>query len=53
MSPPVDSVDSSPDMPKKVDVVIIGGGIVGVSTALALTRKGHSVALCEKGEDRR
>jgi glycine/D-amino acid oxidase-like deaminating enzyme len=49
MSPPVDSVDSSPDLPKKVDVVIIGGGIVGVSTALALTRKGHSVALCEKG----
>ena len=37
-------------MPKKVDVVIVGGGIAGVSTAFFLARKGVSVALCEKGE---
>jgi glycine/D-amino acid oxidase-like deaminating enzyme len=30
-------------------VVIIGGGIIGASTALFLAEKGHSVVLCEKG----
>ena len=30
-------------------VVVIGGGIIGVTTALFLAEKGHSVALCEKG----
>lgn len=37
-------------VPKEVDVVIVGGGIVGVCTALAFWRKGVSVAVCEKGE---
>jgi glycine/D-amino acid oxidase-like deaminating enzyme len=37
---------SSPDT---ADVVIIGGGIVGVSTAWFLAREGINVALCEKG----
>ncbi|MGW8171557.1 MAG: FAD-dependent oxidoreductase [Stutzerimonas stutzeri] len=32
-----------------VDVVVIGGGIIGVSTALELAERGVSVALCEKG----
>jgi glycine/D-amino acid oxidase-like deaminating enzyme len=36
-------------LPKHVDVVVIGGGIVGASTALELAERGHSVALCEKG----
>jgi glycine/D-amino acid oxidase-like deaminating enzyme len=36
-------------LPKSVDVVIIGGGIVGVSAAWHLARRGLSVALCEKG----
>jgi glycine/D-amino acid oxidase-like deaminating enzyme len=35
--------------PDKVDVVIIGAGIVGASAALELTEMGMSVALCEKG----
>jgi len=35
--------------PEVADVVIIGGGIVGVSTAWFLARQGVSVALCEKG----
>jgi len=30
--------------------VIIGGGIIGTSTAFFLARKGVAVALCEKGE---
>ena len=36
-------------IPASADVVIIGGGIVGVSTAWFLARQGVSVALCEKG----
>ena len=32
------------------DILIIGGGIIGVSTAYALARKGVSVTLIEKGE---
>ena len=36
-------------LPSKVEVVIIGGGIVGTSTAYYLAKMGISVALCEKG----
>ena len=49
MSPPVDLVHSNPDVPTRTGVVIIGGGIVGVTTALFLAEKGHAVVLCEKG----
>lgn len=41
-------VGSEP-LPAKQDVVVIGGGIVGVSTALFLAEKGLSVTLVEKG----
>ncbi len=36
-------------VPEKADIVIIGGGIVGVSTAWFLARQGVDVVLCEKG----
>ena len=36
-------------IPGSADIVIIGGGIVGVSTAWFLARQGVRVALCEKG----
>ena len=36
-------------VPKQADVVIIGGGIVGTSTAWFLARRGVRVVLCEKG----
>src|ERR1700755_2338549 len=49
MSPPVDPVASDPTLPDRTDVVIIGGGIIGVCTALFLAEKGIAVALCEKG----
>lgn len=42
-------VESPAGIPEAVDIVIIGGGIVGVSTAWFLARQGVSVALCEKG----
>jgi glycine/D-amino acid oxidase-like deaminating enzyme len=50
MSPQVEPVASDPTLPAKTDVVIIGGGIIGVSTALFLAEKGIAVALCEKGQ---
>lgn len=37
------------NLPKSVDVVIIGGGVIGVFAALYLTRMGKRVFLCEKG----
>ena len=49
MSPPVEPVASDPILPDRTDVVIIGGGIIGVSTALFLAEKGIAVVLCEKG----
>lgn len=36
-------------IPAAADVVIIGGGIIGVSTAWYLARQGVKVVLCEKG----
>lgn len=36
-------------LPESVDVVVIGGGIIGVSSALFLADEGFSVALIEKG----
>ncbi len=35
--------------PAKADIVIVGGGIVGVSTAWFLAKQGVEVVLCEKG----
>ena len=50
MGPKVDPVASDTSLPSQVDVVVIGGGIAGVSATWALAQKGISVALCEKGE---
>ncbi|EWY40999.1 D-amino acid oxidase [Skermanella stibiiresistens SB22] len=49
MAPRIDHIETDQILPKRADVVIIGGGIVGVCTALFLAEKGVSVALCEKG----
>ena len=48
MAPRVEPVAADSNLPDRVDVVIIGGGIIGASTAFFLTQKGISVALCEK-----
>lgn len=47
--PRLDPFPSDLTIPKQTDVVVIGGGIIGVSTALELAERGHSVVLCEKG----
>lgn len=47
--PYVTPVHGDAELPEKVDVVVIGGGIIGASTALELAERGISVALCEKG----
>ncbi|GGE41081.1 D-amino-acid oxidase [Agaricicola taiwanensis] len=47
--PAVDSVEPSKNLPAHADVVVIGGGIIGTSTALELVERGLSVVLCEKG----
>src|SRR6266852_2026004 len=49
MAPRVDAVRSDDALPARADVVIIGGGIIGASTALFLAQKGVSTVLCEKG----
>jgi glycine/D-amino acid oxidase-like deaminating enzyme len=49
MAPRVDPVRSDATLPARADVVIIGGGIIGASTALFLAEKGVSTVLCEKG----
>lgn len=43
-------IDCDIELPVEADVVIIGGGIIGVCTAYFLTVRGLSVVLVEKGE---
>lgn len=49
MSAPLSHIETSPDLPRSADVVVIGGGIIGVFAAYYLTMRGLSVALVEKG----
>ncbi|KGT93862.1 D-amino acid oxidase [Erwinia typographi] len=49
MGPGVDLVPSSEIFPSQAEVVVIGGGIIGVATALSLARRGIKTVLLEKG----
>ncbi len=48
MGPYVDSIAPDETLPAATDVVVIGGGIIGASAALALAARGIPVVLCEK-----
>jgi glycine/D-amino acid oxidase-like deaminating enzyme len=49
MHPAVKAIASDPKLPEAVDVVVIGGGIVGTASAYYLAKRGLKVALLEKG----
>jgi len=49
MGPQVDPVASDEMLPVRSGIVVIGGGIIGASAALALSQRGVAVTLCEKG----
>lgn len=47
--PQVDPVATSAELPAETKVVVIGGGIVGLTAALTLAERGVPVTLIEKG----
>lgn len=49
MAPVIRQVETSPDFPKQTTIVIIGAGIVGLTTALTLAERGIPVVVLEKG----
>jgi glycine/D-amino acid oxidase-like deaminating enzyme len=46
---PLERIETDTVLPAAADVVIIGGGIAGISTAYFLARKGISTVVLEKG----
>lgn len=50
MIPEIAPVKTSVEFPASTEIVIIGGGIVGLSAALTLSERGVSVVLLEKGQ---
>ena len=50
MRPETIAIETDEALPSRADVVIVGGGIAGVSTLLALAEKGVSAVLVEKGK---
>lgn len=50
MGPITDKVATAESLPQETRIAIIGGGVIGVSTALFLAERGIPVTLFEKGE---
>ena len=48
--PVITPVSYSPEFPKRADIVVIGAGVIGLSTALELQARGLHVVVVEKGE---
>ncbi len=44
-----DPTETDAELPKRTGIVVIGAGIAGISTALALAEKGVAVTVLEKG----
>lgn len=49
MAPQVDPVASDTNIPTHADVVVIGGGMIGISSAMFLAERGLKVVVVEKG----
>lgn len=49
VAPAIAPVKTSPDFPASTSVVVIGGGIVGLTAALTLIERGIPVVVLEKG----
>jgi glycine/D-amino acid oxidase-like deaminating enzyme len=47
--PAIASVFPSTDFPKRCDAVVVGAGIIGITTAIELQARGLSVVVVEKG----
>ena len=49
MGPEINKVESDGTLPPQADVVVIGGGVIGLCSALYLSQRGVKVVLVEKG----
>ncbi|HWU19770.1 MAG TPA: FAD-binding oxidoreductase [Devosia sp.] len=49
MAPRIVPVQTDTTLPASADVIIIGAGIIGMSTAMFLAEEGLKVVVCEKG----
>lgn len=49
MAPVITPVQTSPDLPASTTVVVIGGGIIGLTAALTLAERAIPVVVLEKG----
>jgi glycine/D-amino acid oxidase-like deaminating enzyme len=49
MGPEINQVESDSQLPQRADVVVVGGGVIGLTSAMFLAERGIEVVLVEKG----